>query len=98
MMKFLLALFLAGCARVGEELPETVDMEDPTVVAEWIWTDRQVAWGGWGEQLLALAQREDRPILIYLAAPGCEGLFPAPTSGLNRLIAENFVSVRVDPF
>jgi uncharacterized protein YyaL (SSP411 family) len=98
MMKLLLALFLAGCAGVGEELPETVAMEDPTVVAEWIWTDGQMAWGGWGEQLLALAQREDRPILIYLAAPGCEGLFPAPTSGLNQLIAENFVSVRVDPF
>jgi len=45
MMKLLLALFLAGCAGVGEELPETVAMEDPTVVAEWIWTDGQMAWG-----------------------------------------------------
>lgn len=97
MKKLLLLLLLVGCAAVDEELPQ-VAVVDELSIAEWIWTDGEMAWETWGEELFALAQREDRPILVYFAAPGYEGLFPAPTSALSQLIAEGFVSVRVDPF
>ena len=89
---------LAGCA-VPEEPPkeEVVRSEQPTLAA-WQWADGELPWGTWDESLFARAQSEDKPILVYLAAPGCEGLFPAPTSALRQLVAEKFVSVQVDPF
>ena len=94
----LLALLLAGCA-VPEEPPkeEVVRSEQPTLAA-WQWADGELPWGTWDESLFARAQSEDKPILVYLAAPGCEGLFPAPTPALRQLVAEKFVSVQVDPF
>jgi uncharacterized protein YyaL (SSP411 family) len=97
MKKPLLALLLVGCAPLGEELPPTPVVTDPAK-AQWVWTDGKMAWRSWDEELFSLAQREDRPLLIYLAAPGCEGLFPAPSSALLQLVAEEFVSIRVDPF
>ena len=97
MKKLLLSVVLASCTPVVEEVPQTVvPSESPK--AEWVWTDGEMAWGTWNAEVLALAKRENRPILIYLAAPGCEGLFPAPTSALRQLVAEEFVGVRVDPF
>ena len=96
--KLLALLVLAGCA-VPEEPPkeEVVRSEQPAL-AEWQWADGELPWGTWDESLFALAQREDKPILVYLAAPGCEGLFPAPTPALRQLVADKFVSVQVDPF
>ncbi len=96
--KLLALLMLAGCAAT-EEPPqeETVRSERPAL-AEWQWADGELPWGAWDESLFARAQSEDKPILMYLAAPGCEGLFPAPTPALRQLVAEKFVSVQVDPF
>ena len=96
--KLLALLMLAACA-VPEEPPkeEVVRSEQPAL-AEWQWADGELPWGTWDESLFALAQREDKPILVYLAAPGCEGLFPAPTPALRQLVADKFVSVQVDPF
>ena len=96
--KLLALLVLAGCA-VTEEVPqeEVVRSERP-VLAEWQWTDGELPWGTWDESLFVRAQSEDNPILVYLAAPGCEGLFPTPTPALRQLVAEKFVSVQVDPF
>jgi uncharacterized protein YyaL (SSP411 family) len=62
------------------------------------WADGELAWHTWGEEVLDQARRADRPLLIYLAAPGCEGLFPSPSAALRRIVEERFVSVRVDPF
>ena len=95
--KLLALLLLAGCAAT-EEVPQEVARSEQPALAEWQWTDGEMPWGTWDESLFARAQSEDNPILVYLAAPGCEGLFPAPTSALRQLVAEKFVSVQVDPF
>ena len=95
--KLLVLLLLAGCAATEEPPQEMVRSEQPAL-AEWQWADGEMPWGTWDESLFARAQREDNPILVYLAAPGCEGLFPAPTPALRQLVTEKFVSVQVDPF
>ncbi len=95
--KLLALLMLAGCAAT-EEPPQEVARSEQPALAEWQWTDGEMPWGTWDESLFSRARSEDKPILVYLAAPGCEGLFPAPTSALRQLVAEKFVSVQVDPF
>ena len=93
----LVLLMAAGCAASEKPPPEAARSDRPTL-AEWQWTDGELPWGAWDESLFARAQRADKPILVYLAAPGYEGLFPAPTSALRQLVAEQFVGVQVDPF
>ena len=78
--KLLALLLLAGCAVPEEPPQEQVVRRPPPALAEWQWVDGELSWGTWDESLLARAQSADNPILVYLAAPGCEGLFPAPTS------------------
>ena len=103
-LSLLLPLLVLACAPVEESpapaavrpLPAAVATTPPAV--EWIWADGPVAWGEWSDANLARAQREDRPLLVYFAAPGCEGLFPDPTPALRQLVEEVFVGVRVDPF
>lgn len=95
--KLLLLLLWTGCAVPEEPRPEAARRDRPTS-AKWQWTDGELPWGAWDESLFARAQRADKPILVYLAAPGYEGLFPAPTPALRQLVAEQFVSVQVDPF
>ncbi len=96
--KLLALLMLAGCAISEPPPPEEATRNERSVLAEWPWADGELPWGAWDEDLFARAQRENSPILVYLAAPGCEGLFPTPTPALRQLIAEQFVSVQVDPF
>ncbi|MCY4603598.1 MAG: DUF255 domain-containing protein [Gemmatimonadetes bacterium] len=96
--KLLALLMLAGCAATEEPPQEKAVRSERPALAEWQWADGELPWGTWDESLFARAQSEDKPILVYLAAPGCEGLFPAPTPALRQLVAEKFVSVRVDPF
>lgn len=95
--KLLALLLLAGCAATEEPPQEVVGSEQPTLV-QWQWADAELSWDTWDDSLFTRAQREDKPILVYLAAPGCEGLFPAPTPALRQLVAEKFVSGQVDPF
>ena len=95
--KLLVLLMAAGCTASEEPPPEAARSDHPPL-AEWQWTDGELPWGAWDESLFARAQRADKPILVYLAAPGYEGLFPAPTSALRQLVAEQFVGVQVDPF
>lgn len=95
--KLLVLLLLTGCAAT-EEPPQEATRSKRPVLAEWQWADGELPWGAWDESLFMRAQSEDKPILVYLAAPGCEGLFPAPTPALRQLVAEKFVSVQVDPF
>lgn len=96
--KLLALLMLAGCAVPEEPPQEEAARSERPALAEWQWADGELPWSTWDESLFARAQSEDKPILVYLAAPGCEGLFPAPTPALRRLVAERFVSVQVDPF
>jgi len=95
--KLLALLIWAGCA-VSEEPPQEAARSERPALAEWQWADGELPWGAWDESLVGRAQREDKPLLLYLAAPGCEGLFPAPTPVLRQLVAEQFVSVQIDPF
>lgn len=95
--KLLVLLMWAGCAPAEKPPQEEIGSDQPTA-AGWQWTDGELPWGAWDESLFARAQRADNPILVYLAAPGYEGLFPAPTPALRQLVAEKFVGVRVDPF
>ena len=96
--KLLALLMLAGCAATEEPPQEEVVRSERPALAEWQWADGELPWGTWDESVFVRAQSEDNPILVYLAAPGCEGLFPAPTPALRQLVAEKFVSVQVDPF
>ena len=96
--KLLALLLLAGCAVPEEPLQEEAARSERPALAEWQWADGELPWSTWDESLFARAQSENKPILVYLAAPGCEGLFPAPTPALRQLVAERFVSVQVDPF
>ena len=96
--KLLALLMLAGCVATEEPPKEEAARNEQPALAEWQWADGEMPWSTWDESLFARAQREDNPILVYLAAPGCEGLFPAPTPALRQLVAEKFVSVQVDPF
>ena len=96
--KLLALLMLAGCAATEEPPQEEAVRSERPALAEWQWADGELPWGTWDESVFARAQSEDNPILVYLAAPGCEGLFPAPTPALRQLVAEKFVSVQVDPF
>ena len=95
--KLMALLMLAGCAAT-EEPPQEVARSEQPALAEWQWVDDELPWGTWDESLFSRARSEDKPILVYLAAPGCEGLFPTPTPALRQLVAEKFVSVQVDPF
>ena len=96
--KLLALLLLAGCAVPEEPPQEEAARSERPALAEWQWVDGELPWGTWDESLFSRAQSEDKPILVYLAAPGCEGLFPAPTPALRQLVAEKFISVQVDPF
>ena len=96
--KLLALLMLAGCAATEEPPQEEVVRSERPALAEWQRVDGELPWSTWDESLFARAQSEDKPILVYLAAPGCEGLFPAPTPALRQLVAEKFISVQVDPF
>ena len=103
-LSLLLPLLVLACAPVEESPPPAAVRPLSAAVAttppavEWIWADGPVAWGEWSDANLARAQREDRPLLVYFAAPGCEGLFPDPTPALRQLVEEVFIGVRVDPF
>ena len=90
----LLPLLVLACAPV-EEVSESAAIKPLSIAvattppaAEWIWADGPIAWGEWSDANLARAQREDRPVLVYFAAPGCEGLFPDPTPALRQLVEE----------
>ena len=91
-MKLVLLILLIGCTP-AEEVPRLVEVADLAPDAKrWVWTDREMGWRLWSQDLFEEAEREDRPILVYLAAPGCEGLFPTPTPGLRWLVADGFIS------
>ncbi len=66
--------------------------------AAWPWLDGELAWRPWHDDTRELAQVEDRPLLFYVAAAGCEGLFAKPSALLRQMVEERYVGVRIDPF
>ena len=66
-------------------------------VATWPSADREIAWKPWAASSFEEARARDCPLLLYLASPGCEGLFADDSSALRLLVEQRFVGMRVDP-
>ena len=64
----------------------------------WVWADHPIAWRSWEADAFALARERGLHVLLYLAAPGCEGLFSTDEPVVQSLAEERFVPVRVDPY
>lgn len=103
-MKWLiLILSLCACAPREESLPPQVEeprsdiAATPPSGAAYVWRDEALTWHAW-EEVGAVIGRAQRPLLFYVAGPGCEGLFAAPSSLLKELVEKRYWGVRVDPF
>ena len=59
-----------------------------------------INWHRWGTPttVAAIANKPHNPLLIYLAAPGCDGLFANAGAALRLLAQERFIPIRVNPF
>ena len=86
-----LAAILACSSEPPKALPPKAALGPP---AAWIWRDGPLDRRAWEAASFVEARRRDCPVLLYLAAPGAEGLFP----GDNAWLAEQLVLVQVDPF
>ena len=62
-----------------------------------VWTDQVIDWRSWSD-LWSPEKRPHRPILIYLAARGCDGLFAEEDGALRSLVEERYLGIRVNPF
>jgi uncharacterized protein YyaL (SSP411 family) len=63
----------------------------------WSSEDREIAWKPWAASSFEEARDRDVPLLLYLASPGCEGLFADDSSALRLLVEQRFVGMHVDP-
>lgn len=93
---------VAGCsgsdtpAPPASEAPTESTFEDTVAVVR-ADPDSGVTWRVWGDSAFAEARREGRPVLLYVARPGCDGLF-AGDDPLARWQAETrYLPVRLDP-
>lgn len=93
-----LGLFgLFNCA--PEPPPEPVpDARSQHLRSVWESTDQAIAWGHWTANSFAGARRDDLPVLLYLSAPGCDGIFSRNLLSVRSLVEERFVAIHVDPF
>ena len=103
-MKWLiLILSLCACAPREESLPPQVEATHSDVAAvpphgaAYVWQDQALAWHVW-EEVATVIGRAQRPLLFYVAGPGCEGLFAAPSPLLKELVEKRYWGVQVDPF
>jgi uncharacterized protein YyaL (SSP411 family) len=97
----LLALLLQLLACAREQPQEEEGTEPPAPgrsVATWSPADREIAWKPWASSSFEEARTRDCPLLLYLASPGCEGLFADDSSALRLLVEQRFIGMRVDPF
>ena len=58
----------------------------------------QLPWHSWGPGSFAMAREFDRPVLLYLAAAGADGIFAEEAAAVRYLVADKFVGIRVNPF
>ncbi|NKB68747.1 MAG: DUF255 domain-containing protein [Candidatus Latescibacteria bacterium] len=88
-------LALATILACSSEPPTDPPLQaEPDPPAAWIWQDGPLGQQPWEAESFAAAQRRDCPVLLYLAAPGAEGLFAED----NAWLADQLVLIRVDPF
>ena len=103
---FVFCAVLSACGSRGEEsvlpdaaaYPPASQLDGGPIAAEWRWRDGSLAWHEWDETVQLKALSEERPLLFYVAAPGCEGLFAENSPLLQEMIEQRYVGVRVDPF
>ena len=98
-LALLAAALLVACAESGGPGPEAPPAgPPPRLYPAWPWADRAIAWMDWGPEAFAAARSRGRHVLLYVAAPGCEGAFSRDEAVIQSLVEERFVPVRVDPF
>ncbi len=90
-------MFLSSaCTR---QAPEVVkDQVNVSLPIIWHSADRDIRWLEWGAAAFDKAKERDCPILLYLAAPGCDGIFAGTPIVVQSLAEERFISIRVDPY
>ncbi len=101
MLKLVLLVLLLGAVRCSFEPREEIGQESatpPVAPMAWISVDLEVAWKSWEKASFQQAQERNCPVLLYLAAPGCEGLFSRSGVLVRSLLEERFVAIRADPF
>ena len=100
MPKLVLLALALGSLHCSAEPPDEVAPEPasrPAPPPSWVWADAAIEWARWGADSFRRARKRDCPVLIYFAAPGCEGTFSDAASA-QWLLRDRFVAVRVDPF
>jgi uncharacterized protein YyaL (SSP411 family) len=60
--------------------------------------DALIQWRQWGQGVFEDAARRQVPVLLYLAAPGSDGLFAAGEPAVRSLVEERFAAVQVNPY
>ena len=96
-------LWLGACASpsgegdAGTATASAGPSTDPAS-SEWISADQAIGWRRWVQASFAEAAASDRPVLLYLAAPGCDGLFAEPDAILRVVAEERYLPIRANPF
>ena len=60
--------------------------------------DPDIQWSEWDQGVFEDAARRQVPVLLYLAAPGSDGLFAAADPAVRSLVEERFAAVQVNPY
>ena len=94
-----IALMLGGCGNTGPQEessdPATVIAANSTqVTTAYPSTDASVRWRVWNAAAIAEAQRLERPLLLYVATAGADGLLAEEDELVRSLAQERFVPVR----
>jgi uncharacterized protein YyaL (SSP411 family) len=96
---FFFCLILPGCStqpESGDPVPQPPPQAAPRV--QWESSDQPIAWSRWDEKTLERAQQQDKPVLLYLAASGYDGMFHRDYPVLASLVEERFIGVHLDPY
>ena len=97
-----IAILLGACGDVGPEQVRDATMvttvDSTQIAVAYPSTDASIQWRGWNAATLAEAQRLERPLLLYVATAGADGLFAEEDELVRSLAQERFVPVHVDPW
>ena len=60
--------------------------------------DVNISWNEWNANILGKAVKQDKPLLLYFAVSGADGIFSIENASVRYLVENKFTSVRVNPF